>query len=314
MTYKFLIDNEKLIACGNMDAKTGNVNTYTCEFDIRSENDKLLWFCVFKTADASYVVPIEDKKCRIPFEVLQKEGTVDMGCYAIGNDESGAVQQVSTGFVQFAVSIGAYCDANTPEVPEHDVWATIALKAVPIVGENGNWYVYDIATDSYIDSDCTAIGEDGYTPKRGTDYWTNGDKAEIKAYIDECTAEIDEKEEKTQIVTDDVSKNYIFEFLANEIKEVRLGVLESLSFTFSEGEYSPDYVSGISFDSGDSATAVDYTNSGILNWLGKDCATKEGVSIFEPSKNTHYDIVLYFNGKNMVGMVNGFSVSGAQSE
>ena len=28
-------------------------------------------------------------------------------------------------------------------------------------------------------------GEDGYTPVRGTDYWTDADKAEIKAYVDE---------------------------------------------------------------------------------------------------------------------------------
>lgn len=29
-------------------------------------------------------------------------------------------------------------------------------------------------------------GADGYTPARGVDYWTNADKAEIKAYVDEA--------------------------------------------------------------------------------------------------------------------------------
>ena len=29
-------------------------------------------------------------------------------------------------------------------------------------------------------------GADGYTPVRGTDYWTEADKAEIKAYVDEA--------------------------------------------------------------------------------------------------------------------------------
>lgn len=29
-------------------------------------------------------------------------------------------------------------------------------------------------------------GEDGYSPVRGTDYWTEEDKAEIKAYVDEA--------------------------------------------------------------------------------------------------------------------------------
>jgi hypothetical protein len=29
-------------------------------------------------------------------------------------------------------------------------------------------------------------GADGKTPVRGTDYWTEADKAEIKAYVDEA--------------------------------------------------------------------------------------------------------------------------------
>lgn len=29
-------------------------------------------------------------------------------------------------------------------------------------------------------------GEDGYTPVRGTDYWTEADKAEIKSYVDQA--------------------------------------------------------------------------------------------------------------------------------
>ena len=32
----------------------------------------------------------------------------------------------------------------------------------------------------------TGTGADGYTPVRGTDYWTEADKAEIKAYVDEA--------------------------------------------------------------------------------------------------------------------------------
>lgn len=32
----------------------------------------------------------------------------------------------------------------------------------------------------------TGTGADGYTPVRGTDYWTDADKAEIKSYVDEA--------------------------------------------------------------------------------------------------------------------------------
>lgn len=34
--------------------------------------------------------------------------------------------------------------------------------------------------------DTGAAGKDGYSPVRGTDYWTDADKAEIKSYVDEA--------------------------------------------------------------------------------------------------------------------------------
>ena len=97
-----------------------------------------------------------------------------------------------------------------------------------------------------------------------------------------------------------------FEFSANTNTEIRTGELTTLSFTFGNGEYAEDYASGLSFDSGATPTAIDYTDSGILNWVGTDCVTSDGLSIFQPSANTHYDIVFYFNGTQFIGLVNGF--------
>jgi hypothetical protein len=36
------------------------------------------------------------------------------------------------------------------------------------------------------DSFAGAGGKDGYTPVKGTDYWTDEDIAEIKAYVDDA--------------------------------------------------------------------------------------------------------------------------------
>lgn len=91
----------------------------------------------------------------------------------------------------------------------------------PYIAENGNWYVYDLEQNRYVDSgmysggQAPAIGEngnwliggedtgvaavgqpgkdgedgqdgaDGTTPQRGVDYWTTADIAEIQAYIDQ---------------------------------------------------------------------------------------------------------------------------------
>lgn len=119
------------------------------------------------------------------------------------------------------------------------------------------------------------------------------------------TKDIETKTDKTT-VEKSTNTAYAFEFSATDNKEVRLGEASSVSFTFGNGEYPEDYNSGLSFDSGATPTAIDYTDSGILNWVGTDCTTTDGLSIFQPSANTHYDIVFYFNGTQFIGLVNGF--------
>lgn len=123
----------------------------------------------------------------------------------------------------------------------------------------------------------------------------------------EIEALSEQKADATHIFTYE-SSNYTFDFYTRYNCEMRLliSVVESISFNFGNGEYPADYVSGLSFDSGATPTAIDYTGSRILNWVGTDCATVDGLSIFQPSANTHYDIVFYFNGVQFIGLVNGF--------
>ncbi len=54
----------------------------------------------------------------------------------------------------------------------------------PTIGANGNWYLDTIDTGKPSrgeKGDTGAAGADGYTPVKGTDYWTAADKAEIVA-------------------------------------------------------------------------------------------------------------------------------------
>ena len=97
-----------------------------------------------------------------------------------------------------------------------------------------------------------------------------------------------------------------FEFANRHNNVIRAGELTTLSFTFGDGGYDEDYAADISFDSGETPTSIDYTDSGILNWVGTDCVKNDGLSIFQPSANKHYDIVFYFNGTQFIGLVNGF--------
>ena len=130
------------------------------------------------------------------------------------------------------------------------------------------------------------------------EYDVDGDGIAKAAYLDL-------KVDKATIITPNDTALSI-EFSANHNTENRTGELTTLSFTFGNGEYAQDYTSGLSFDSGETPTSIDYTDSGILNWVGTDCATSDGLSIFQPSANTHYDIVFYFNGTQFIGLVNGF--------
>ena len=110
---------------------------------------------------------------------------------------------------------------------------------------------------------------------------------------------------KTKIQTS-ANTSYTFDFSDNHNKEVRLTAPSAISIKFVDTEYAYDYISGLSFNCGDTPTGFDYTASGIINWVGTDCTKDGDLSIFQPSANTHYDIVFYFNGSQFIGLVNGF--------
>lgn len=117
---------------------------------------------------------------------------------------------------------------------------------------------------------------------------------------------INGKVDKIGIVFDVETENVTFDFSDMYNKEMRLHTLSTVSIEFIDNEYAPDYISGLSFDSGETPTGFDYTDSGIINWVGTDCVKNGEISIFQPSPNTHYDIVFYFNGVQFIGLVNGF--------
>lgn len=97
-------------------------------------------------------------------------------------------KQNFTAFQQWQVEIGGEFE-KIKEIKD-DVIQYADITAHPaIIGENGNWFTWDAEKDKYTDSGKKGEGkdgEDGYTPVRGTDYWTEADKAEIKSYVDEA--------------------------------------------------------------------------------------------------------------------------------
>lgn len=88
-----------------------------------------------------------------------------------------------------------YLAQNPPQVTESDPtvpqWAKASTKpayTADEVGAVGIDQLEDVLSEALAQAKNSGIfnGEDGYSPVRGTDYWTSADIAEIKSYVDEA--------------------------------------------------------------------------------------------------------------------------------
>ena len=81
----------------------------------------------------------------------------------------------------------------------------------------------------------------------------------------------------------------------------------SVTISVSNGAYRNDYISGLSFYTGSTPPEVSYPASPYtMRWIGSECVTSGSSSVFSPIANRVYDIIFYFNGGYIVGLVNGY--------
>ena len=81
----------------------------------------------------------------------------------------------------------------------------------------------------------------------------------------------------------------------------------SVAISVSNGAYPADYISGLSFYTGPTPPEVSYPSSPyIMRWIGSECVTSGESSVFSPIANRVYDIIFYFNGGYIIGLVNGY--------
>ena len=85
--------------------------------------------------------------------------------------------------VTVAVEKSGFGEGAEPQEPTPDLWQqyiaqmqSLIEKGLPYIGDNYHWFVYNGEMGDYED---TGIVAQGYTPVKGTDYWTEGDKAEM---------------------------------------------------------------------------------------------------------------------------------------
>lgn len=112
-------------------------------------------------------------------------------------------------------------------------------------------------------------------------------------------------------IVNDSDRDLIYSFASMNNREMRStnNATETLTIDIPDGEYPEQYISGLVFTSGSTATTVIYTQDiHTIQWVGTDCSTSvdNDQSIFRPMPNKNYDIVFYFNGKHFIGLVNGY--------
>lgn len=127
--------------------------------------------------------PIEDARSKELALIIVSDLYDVRGMTTRDNVSNNVRRLVEDMSLQLKLELGS--DPYTP--PE----SGIDFKA-PYIDEGGNWYLWDTETQSYIDSGVCAMGrhgengvdgKDGYTPKKGVDYFTEDDMAEIQNYI-----------------------------------------------------------------------------------------------------------------------------------
>lgn len=128
-------------------------------------------------------------------------------------------KRLTTATFTYVVTQECVCGTDTPSADYFDILSA-DIKAVgdaaktakeaadtaaglcanpPKLSESLTWLVWDADAGRYVDTGISGIGAegpqgppgaDGYTPIRGTDYWTDADKKEIQVYIDEQMGDI----------------------------------------------------------------------------------------------------------------------------
>lgn len=194
----------KIATIGNRDAY------YVCgnsDFRVVFEFDDDWAEHSVKTARFSYEGKFQDilfegNECFIPYIIGTKY--LDVGVFA------GDLLSSTPARVRAKESI--LCQGSIPEPPSEDVYnqligmyEELEKKIDTGGGTGGEGFSpiavveqdYDGARITITDKNGTTTakayngqdgisGQDGYTPVRGTDYWTDEDKAEIKSYVDEA--------------------------------------------------------------------------------------------------------------------------------
>ena len=192
MIIKFKVANQNIKRTDTNKVVADSKNYLYAKFEF-SDDWSGTKTAIFRHGDIiKHVILTDDNTCKVPHEVI-KSGVFTVSIFA------GDLITADTADV--FVSASGYADGGDPEEPTPDIYSQIiarldAMTAGTVTDEQIQKAVEDYLVanpvESMTEEDVQQIvadyvtahkedlrGNDGYTPVKGTDYWTDADKSEM---------------------------------------------------------------------------------------------------------------------------------------
>ena len=187
----FVVENQQITQPTSEKLVSGGQNYFYATFEIKGVWEKIsnIKAVFVRDAISKLVDLVETDKgyeCQIPWEVMGYKGAFQVGVF--GGD------RMLTDYTYVIVKQGCVVEGEVPAPPSPDWFSEIekyvagltdGASAYEIALENG----FEGTEQEWLDS------LHGYTPQKGTDYWTEEDKAEIKEDISNVGESIDNNAE-----------------------------------------------------------------------------------------------------------------------
>lgn len=158
MTYKIKVRNNLISVEETVSLTSGNKDNIAFVFEfLEGWEEYPLRYCSFIRAGKCITAFIENNKCTIPYEYIRKPLDFKMGVFGADGEME---KRISTNLLTFSVEPGAYReDATIAQDAPVEIWEELVLKTVPKIGENNNWFLWDIKTQDYVDTGICASVE-----------------------------------------------------------------------------------------------------------------------------------------------------------
>lgn len=186
---KYVVDGVHVTCSEDESIVSGSVNVYTTEFTFDDSWDEYIKIAVFKRGGEKRSQVLEDGKCTIPWEVLESDliGDLRVGVRGVTESKNRPTLWATPKVVYPGATHSDKSKEPTPNIQQQ----LIRMLKVDVEEIEGGHRVTFNDTEGEKTFD-VMDGEDGDTPQKGVDYYTEADKAEmVEAVLDELPDEGD---------------------------------------------------------------------------------------------------------------------------